>query len=293
MRSCALVQLSRHPIAFPSPEGALREPNGLLALGGDLSPARLLMAYQRGIFPWFSPGDPILWWSPDPRAVLWPESLHISRSMKRFHKRSPYRVTMNYAFGQVIEGCASDREEGTWITRGVVEAYHRLHELGHAHSIEVWREDELVGGMYGVAQGTLFCGESMFSRMENASKTALLVFCEEFIGAVSLSTAVVTITQHRLVPEILHRDYLNYLNKMRLGRLPNEFPGYHDACFHHKNECFRHISPQSVIIAVAELVTLITPLPIRNFSRQVTPIVYLTAPLYVALLVRLSRVFSE
>ncbi|MHA6386790.1 leucyl/phenylalanyl-tRNA--protein transferase, partial [Escherichia coli] len=117
-----LVQLSRHSIAFPSPEGALREPNGLLALGGDLSPARLLMAYQRGIFPWFSPGDPILWWSPDPRAVLWPESLHISRSMKRFHKRSPYRVTMNYAFGQVIEGCASDREEGTWITRGVVEA---------------------------------------------------------------------------------------------------------------------------------------------------------------------------
>ncbi|STP20804.1 leucyl/phenylalanyl-tRNA-protein transferase [Escherichia coli] len=93
-----LVQLSRHSIAFPSPEGALREPNGLLALGGDLSPARLLMAYQRGIFPWFSPGDPILWWSPDPRAVLWPESLHISRSMKRFHKRSPYRVTMNYAF---------------------------------------------------------------------------------------------------------------------------------------------------------------------------------------------------
>lgn len=139
-----LVQLSRHSIAFPSPEGALREPNGLLALGGDLSPARLLMAYQRGIFPWFSPGDPILWWSPDPRAVLWPESLHISRSMKRFHKRSPYRVTMNYAFGQVIEGCASDREEGTWITRGVVEAYHRLHELGHAHSIEVWREDELI-----------------------------------------------------------------------------------------------------------------------------------------------------
>lgn len=108
-----LVQLSRHSIAFPSPEGALREPNGLLALGGDLSPARLLMAYQRGIFPWFSRGDPILWWSPDPRAVLWLESLHISRSMKRFHKRSPYRVTMNYAFGQVIEGCASDREEGT------------------------------------------------------------------------------------------------------------------------------------------------------------------------------------
>lgn len=107
------VQLSRHSIAFPSPEGALREPNGLLALGGDLSPARLLMAYQRGIFPWFSPGDPILWWSPDPRAILWPENFHLSRSMKRFHKNSPYRVTLNYAFGQVIEGCANDREEGT------------------------------------------------------------------------------------------------------------------------------------------------------------------------------------
>lgn len=108
-----LVQLSRHNIAFPSPEGALREPNGLLALGGDLSPARLLMAYQRGIFPWFSPGDPILWWSPDPRAVLWPAQFHLSRSMKRFHAKSPYRVTLNHAFGQVIEGCAEDRHEGT------------------------------------------------------------------------------------------------------------------------------------------------------------------------------------
>ena len=290
-----LVQLSRHSIAFPSPEGALREPNGLLALGGDLSPARLLMAYQRGIFPWFSPGDPILWWSPDPRAVLWPESLHISRSMKRFHKRSPYRVTMNYAFGQVIEGCASDREEGTWITRGVVEAYHRLHELGHAHSIEVWREDELVGGMYGVAQGTLFCGESMFSRMENASKTALLVFCDEFIrhGGKLIDCQVLNDHTASLgACEIPRRDYLNYLNQMRLGRLSNNF--WVPRClFSPQNECFRHISPQSVIIAVAELVTLITPLPIRNFSRQVTPIVYLTAPLYVALLVRLSRVFSE
>lgn len=290
-----LVQLSRHSIAFPSPEGALREPNGLLALGGDLSPARLLMAYQRGIFPWFSPGDPILWWSPDPRAVLWPESLHISRSMKRFHKRSPYRVTMNYAFGQVIEGCASDREEGTWITRGVVEAYHRLHELGHAHSIEVWREDELVGGMYGVAQGTLFCGESMFSRMENASKTALLVFCEEFIGhgGKLIDCQVLNDHTHRLVPAKFPAGITLIISIKCASDDCRIISGYHGACFHHKNECFRHISPQSVIIAVAELVTLITPLPIRNFSRQVTPIVYLTAPLYVALLVRLSRVFSE
>ena len=124
-----LVQLSRHNIAFPSPEGALREPNGLLALGGDLSPARLLMAYQRGIFPWFSPGDPILWWSPDPRAVLWPAQFHASRSMKRFHAKSPYRVTLNHAFGQVIEGCAEDRYEGTWITRDIITAYHQLQSL--------------------------------------------------------------------------------------------------------------------------------------------------------------------
>ena len=115
-----LVQLSHHSLAFPSPEGALREPNGLLALGGDLSPARLLMAYQRGIFPWFSPGDPILWWSPDPRAILWPTHYHVSRSMKRFHKNSPYRVTLNHDFSRVIDGCAADRNEGTWITPAVV-----------------------------------------------------------------------------------------------------------------------------------------------------------------------------
>ena len=212
-----------YPELFPDPEGA--DPEGLVAVGGDLSVRRLLAAYSAGIFPWYGEGQPLLWWSPDPRAVLWPESLHISRSMKRFHKRSPYRVTMNYAFGQVIEGCASDREEGTWITRGVVKAYHRLHELGHAHSIEVWREDELVGGMYGVAQGTL-CGESMFSRMENASKTALLVFCEEFIGHGGKLIDCQVLNDHTAslgACEIPRRDYLNYLNQMRLGRLPNNF----------------------------------------------------------------------
>jgi|GEM_PF-31386 len=287
-----LVQLSRHSIAFPSPEGALREPNGLLALGGDLSPARLLMAYQRGIFPWFSPGDPILWWSPDPRAVLWPGSLHISRSMKRFHKRSPYRVTMNYAFGQVIEGCASDRKEGTWITRGVVEAYHRLHELGHAHSIEVWREDEVCTAWprerYFVASPCSAGWKMRLKRRFWYSVRNLLVM------AVSLSTArSLTITQRRLVPAKFPAGITLIISIKCASDDCRIISGYHGACFHHKNECFRHISPQSVIIAVAELVTLITPLPIRNFSRQVTPIVYLTAPLYVALLVRPSRVFSE
>ncbi|ELY7392427.1 leucyl/phenylalanyl-tRNA--protein transferase [Cronobacter universalis] len=213
-----LVQLSRHSIAFPSPEGALREPNGLLALGGDLSPARLMMAYQQGIFPWFSPGDPILWWSPDPRAVIWPERLHISRSMRRFHRRSPYRVTLNHAFNAVIQGCASDRDDGTWITNDVVIAWQRLHELGHAHSVEVWQDDTLVGGMYGVAQGALFCGESMFSRRENASKTALLVFCDYFLAQGGRLIDCQVLNPHTAslgAVEIPRRDYLQRLAELR------------------------------------------------------------------------------
>lgn len=221
-----LVQLSRHSVAFPSPEGALREPNGLLALGGDLSPARLLMAYQRGIFPWFSPGDPILWWSPDPRAVLWPEQFHLSRSMARFHKRSPYRVTLNHDFGQVIAGCAQDRDEGTWITPDIVLAYHRLHELGYAHSIEVWEGDELVGGMYGVSQGALFCGESMFSRRVNASKTALLVLCEDFLRQGGQLIDCQVLNEHTAslgATDIPRREYLQHLNAMRLQKMPPHF----------------------------------------------------------------------
>ncbi len=157
-------------IYFPSPELALREPNGLLALGGDLTAPRLLAAYQRGIFPWFNPGEMILWWSPDPRAVLFPEDLHISRSMRRFIRHCPYRFTLNHAFADVISACATERDEGTWIGRDVQQAYCQLHALGHAHSLEVWLENELVGGLYGVAVGAVFCGESMFSRADNASK---------------------------------------------------------------------------------------------------------------------------
>ncbi|WP_336708517.1 MULTISPECIES: leucyl/phenylalanyl-tRNA--protein transferase [unclassified Cedecea] len=217
-----LVQLSRDSIAFPSPEGALREPNGLLALGGDLTPARLLMAYQRGIFPWFSPGDPILWWSPDPRAILYPEQFHLSRSMKRFHRTSPYTVTLNHAFERVLYGCASDRNEGTWITADIVEAYLRLHELGHAHSVEVWEGKELVGGMYGVAQGALFCGESMFSRRVNASKTALLVFCQHFIRHGGKLIDCQVLNEHTAslgVIEIPRREYLQALAELRLQHL--------------------------------------------------------------------------
>lgn len=212
-----LIQLSRESLNFPPPEMALREPNGLLAMGGDLSPQRLLNAYHRGIFPWFSPGDPILWWAPDPRAVLLPENFHLSRSMKRFHQKSPYQVTMNKQFHQVIEGCASDRDEGTWITHEVKRAWQKLHDLGHAQSIEVWRGDELVGGMYGLALGQIFCGESMFSRSENASKTALLVFSNYFQqrGGRLIDCQVLNPhTQSLGAQEIPRVTYLHYVNSL-------------------------------------------------------------------------------
>ncbi|WP_026042510.1 leucyl/phenylalanyl-tRNA--protein transferase [Pantoea sp. A4] len=212
-----LIQLSRESLHFPPPEMALREPNGLLAMGGDLSPARLLSAYNSGIFPWFSPGDPILWWSPDPRAVLLPENFHLSRSMKRFHQRSPYRVTMNHAFASVIEGCASQRDEGTWITFEVKRAWLRLFELGHAHSIEVWHQDALVGGMYGLSLGKMFCGESMFSRKENASKTALLVFCQHFLRHQGVLVDCQVINPHTAslgAQEIGRVDYLRYVQEL-------------------------------------------------------------------------------
>lgn len=213
-----LLQLSPDSTVFPAPEKALREPNGLLALGGDLHPARLLAAYQRGIFPWYSPGDPILWWSPDPRAVLPPEQFHLSRSMKRFHRHSPYQVTMNQAFNQVITGCSKDRDDGTWITADIIAAYQHLHRLGHAHSIEVWQDDELVGGLYGVALGALFCAESMFSRRINASKTALLVFCQHFIHYGGKLIDCQVLNEHTAslgVSEISRRNYLGLLDSLR------------------------------------------------------------------------------
>ncbi|CCG86795.1 leucyl/phenylalanyl-tRNA--protein transferase [Erwinia piriflorinigrans] len=220
-----LAQLSHESLNFPPPEKALREPNGLLAMGGDLSPQRLLNAYHRGIFPWFSPGDPILWWSPDPRAILLPQHFHLSRSMKRFHQQSPYRVTLNQRFQQVIEGCASARQEGTWITHEVKLAWQRLHELGHAQSIEVWQGDELVGGLYGLALGQIFCGESMFSRSENASKTALLVFCQYFLqqGGKLIDCQVLNPhTQSLGAREIPRTSYMSYIDSLALQPLSSE-----------------------------------------------------------------------
>jgi len=166
---------------FPPIEGALREPNGLLAAGADLSPERLLDAYRRGIFPWFGDDEPVLWWSPDPRMILRPADLRISRSLRKTVRSGRMRVTMDLGFRHVMEGCAGPRpgQDGTWITEGMFDAYGRLFELGYAHSVEAWSEGRLVGGVYGVAIGRMFFGESMFSRMTDASKVALLALVRQ------------------------------------------------------------------------------------------------------------------
>ncbi len=166
--------------AFPDVDYAMIQPNGLLAVGGDLSPARLLHAYQRGIFPWFSEAQPILWWAPDPRAVLLPEAIKISRSLKKTLRRGVFQVTFDQVFPRVIEACAAPRghQNDTWITNHMVAAYCELHARGFAHSVECWQDGALVGGLYGVAIGKVFFGESMFSRVSDASKVALVTLCQ-------------------------------------------------------------------------------------------------------------------
>jgi leucyl/phenylalanyl-tRNA--protein transferase len=162
--------------AFPPVERALRRPNGLLAAGADLSPARLLDAYSRGIFPWYGPGEPVLWWSPDPRMVLEPGAIRVRRSLQKVLRNRPHAVRFDTAFRSVMEACAAPRDSqaGTWIVPEMIEAYCRLHELGWAHSVETWVDGELAGGLYGVAMGRMFFGESMFSRTRDASKLALV-----------------------------------------------------------------------------------------------------------------------
>lgn len=160
---------------FPAPATALRRPNGLLAIGGDLSPERLLAAYRHGIFPWYEDPQPILWWSPDPRAVLYPDRFHASGSLRAALRRAELRTTADTVFAQVIDACAAPRRQtaDTWIGPAMRRAYLELHARGHAHSVEVWSAGELVGGLYGIALGRVFFGESMFSRASNASKIAL------------------------------------------------------------------------------------------------------------------------
>lgn len=175
-----LSWLARDSLQFPPLTRALREPDGLLAAGGDLSPERLVAAYRHGCFPWFSDDQPILWWSPDPRMVLFPAELHVSRSLEKLLRQQRYRVTFDQDFRSVIGHCAALRaDSGTWITRDIQQAYSELHRRGIAHSVECWQGDELVGGLYGIAMGRLFFGESMFSTASNASKVAFVTLVRQ------------------------------------------------------------------------------------------------------------------
>jgi leucyl/phenylalanyl-tRNA--protein transferase len=166
---------------FPSVETALADPNGLLAMGGDLSMARLLDAYRHGIFPWFNPGEPILWWSPDPRMVLVPGAVRVTRSLAKRLRNGGFELRVDTAFSEVMRACSAPRagESGTWISAAMVTAYGRLFEAGYAHSVETWRDGRLVGGLYGVAIGRMFYGESMFSREPDASKVALVRLAQQ------------------------------------------------------------------------------------------------------------------
>jgi len=169
------------PARFPDPSYALQEPDGLLAVGGDLSPARLLNAYRQGIFPWYSEGQPILWWSPNPRAVLFPDAFKISRSLSKTLRKQLFHVTLDTTFSEVIDACSEPRpdQEGTWITADMKQAYNQLHRVGFAHSVEVWEGDVLVGGLYGVSLGKVFFGESMFARRSDASKVGFAHLVEQ------------------------------------------------------------------------------------------------------------------
>jgi leucyl/phenylalanyl-tRNA--protein transferase len=192
-------------LLFPDPE--LAEPDGLLAVGGDLSTDRLLLAYQSGVFPWYSDDTPILWYSPHERFVLYPDELKVSKSMNQVLRSNKFRVTIDQCFEKVISACSAvDREgqDGTWITAAMKAAYIKLHDLGYAHSVEVWQQDDLVGGLYGVQIGAVFCGESMFSLVSNASKIALVHLCQS--------------GQYRLIDCQVHTRHLESMGARMISR---------------------------------------------------------------------------
>ncbi|MEO6347946.1 MAG: leucyl/phenylalanyl-tRNA--protein transferase [Aquaticitalea sp.] len=206
-----MFYLNEH-LVFPDVSQATKQ--GLLAIGGDLSPERLIVAYQSGIFPWFSDGDPILWWSPNPRFVLFPDKLKISKSMKQLLRNNDFIVTLNSDFEKVVQQCANikrDGQPGTWITQNMSEAYVRLHQLGYAKSVEVWKDDQLVGGLYGVDLGNgVFCGESMFSKISNASKVGFIHLIEN--------------SKYRLIDCQVYTKHLENLGAEEISR--NEFLTY-------------------------------------------------------------------
>lgn len=201
-------------VAFPPTCQSFDEPNGLLAAGGGLTPEWLITAYQHGIFPWYNEGDPILWWSPAPRMVIYPPTLHISRSLRKAIRKSEAVVTINHDFNGVINACseprpAQDNEEdiATWISQDMKQAYNRLHRLGYAHSVEVWENGQLIGGLYGIAIGRVFFGESMFSRVNNASKIAIAYLAH-----------YLTTLKYELIDCQVHNDHLASLGGEQISR---------------------------------------------------------------------------
>jgi len=218
----SLPWLNDEDFEFPAPYLALTEPNGLLAAGGNLAPSTLIAAYSKGIFPWFEEGQPILWWTPDPRMVLFPEELHVGRSLGKAMRKSPFSITTDMAFNDVITACAQRRQdaEGTWITPEMIDAYGDLHAMGVAHSVEAWEDSELVGGLYGVAIGGMFFGESMFSHRDNASKIAFATMVNKLrelnyrLIDCQVASAFLASLGAREIPR---REFMTYLPK------PEEF----------------------------------------------------------------------
>ena len=197
------------PLSFPDPNES--DDEGLLAVGGDLTPARLLFAYESGVFPWYSAGVPPLWWSPNPRALMDREHLHVSRTLRRTLRQGSFEVTFDTAFREVIQACASNREGGTWILPEMMLAYTQLHELGHAHSFEVWHDGQLAGGLYGVRRGALFAAESMFHTVTDASKVGLAVAIDSLFRAGIQVFDVQFVTEHLLslgAYEVERSEYL-------------------------------------------------------------------------------------
>ena len=208
------IQLDSAVPKFPDVETAANEPNGLLAMGGDLSPAVLLDAYSKGIFPWYDRSNPILWWSPDPREVVKPNHQHWSKSMRKMSREIDLELSTDKAFGEVIRACARQEDKHRWVTDEMIEAYMELHDLGYAHSVEVWNQNQLIGGLYGVSVGTIFCGESMFHRVANASKFAFLSLADTlFSNGFSLIDCQFETEHLRSLgsTSIPRRDYIEYL----------------------------------------------------------------------------------
>jgi len=218
---------------FPAVSSALGEPNGLLMAGGNLSPRRLMAAYRAGVFPWYEAGEPILWWSPDPRCIIWPENLRITRSLRKTLRSERFEVTENLAYREVMKQCGNPRKgsTGTWVTEEMIEAYCRLNAIGSARSIEVWMEHRLVGGLYGIQMGSVFVGESMFSTERDASKVALahlancgkykLIDCQ-LETAHLISMGAETVSRERYI-ELLHL----YSEVETSDTVPNDILDYH------------------------------------------------------------------